>query len=68
MSLDRPTRSVRLIYTDRTSEDRLGDNRRSSHETKICMVMYIQPLSRVNLLLIMRRHSFAIRVSKIFNF
>ena len=33
MSLDRPTRSIRMLQTDRTSEDRLRDRdkRRSSH-------------------------------------
>ena len=30
MSLDRPTRSIRLLQTERTSEDRLQDKRRSS--------------------------------------
>ena len=47
MSLDRPTRSVRLLQTYRTSED----ERRSSHantanqtnKLKICMIMYILP-------------------------
>ena len=33
MGLDRPTRSARLLQTDRTSEDRLQDKRRSSHAT-----------------------------------
>ena len=35
MSLDRPTprRSIRLLQTDRTSEDRLWDKLRSSHAT-----------------------------------
>ena len=33
ISLDRPTRSIRLLQTDRTSEDRLWDKRRSSHAT-----------------------------------
>ena len=33
MSLNRPTRSIRLLHTDRTSEDRLRDKRRSSHAT-----------------------------------
>ena len=33
MNLDRPTRSIRLLQTDRTSEDRLRDKRRSSHAT-----------------------------------
>ena len=31
--LVRPTRSIRLKQTDRTSDDRLGDKRRSSHVT-----------------------------------
>ena len=31
MSLDRPTRSIRLLQTDKTSEDRLRDKRRSSY-------------------------------------
>ena len=30
MSLGRPTRSIRLLQTDRESEDRLRDKRRSS--------------------------------------
>ena len=30
MRLDRPTRSIRLLQADRTSEDRLRDKRRSS--------------------------------------
>ena len=34
MSLDRPTRSIRLLQTNKgTSEDRLQDKRRSSHAT-----------------------------------
>ena len=33
MSLDRPTRSVRWLQKDRTSEDRLQDKLRSSHAT-----------------------------------
>ena len=33
MSLDRPTRSIRLLQTDRTSEDRLQDKHWSSHAT-----------------------------------
>ena len=33
MSLDRPTRSIRLLQTDRMSEDRLRDKRRSSYAT-----------------------------------
>ena len=33
MRLDRPTRSFRLLQTDRTSEDCLRDKRRSSHST-----------------------------------
>ena len=33
MSLDRPTRSIRLLQTDRTSEDRLRDKHWSSHAT-----------------------------------
>ena len=51
MSLVRPTRSIRLKQTDRTSEDRLGDKRRSSHVTnqtnklKSCLIMYILPRS-----------------------
>ena len=46
-SLDRPTRSIRLLQTDRTFEDRFRDKRRSSHATnqtkklKIWMIMYI---------------------------
>ena len=45
--LVRPTRSIRLKQTDRTSDDRFGDKRRSSHVTnqanklKICSIMYI---------------------------
>ena len=35
MSLDRPTRSIRMLQTDRTSEDRLRDKRRSSHMRRI---------------------------------
>ena len=33
MSLGRPARFIRLLQTDRTSEDRLRDERRSSHAT-----------------------------------
>ena len=33
MSLDRPTRFIRLLQTDRTFEDRLRAKRRSSHST-----------------------------------
>ena len=33
MSLDHPTRSIRLLQTDKTSEDRLRDKRRSSYAT-----------------------------------
>ena len=33
MSLDHPTRSIRLLQTDRTSEDRLREKRRSSYAT-----------------------------------
>ena len=33
MSLDRPARSIRLLQTDRTSEDRHRDKRRSLHAT-----------------------------------
>ena len=33
MSLDRRKRSIRLLQTDRTSEDRLRDKRTSSHAT-----------------------------------
>ena len=49
MSWDRPTRSIILLQTDRTSEDNLWDKRRFSHATdqtnklKICMIMYIKP-------------------------
>ena len=45
--LVRSTRSIRLKQTDRTSDDRFGDKRRSSHVTnqtnklKICSIMYI---------------------------
>ena len=35
MSLDRPTRFICLRQTDRSSEDRLRDKRRSSHTIKI---------------------------------
>ena len=36
MSLDRPTRSIRLKQMDqRTSKDRLRDKRRSSHATNL---------------------------------
>ena len=46
-SLNRPTRSISLLQTDRTFEDRFRDKRRSSHATnqtkklKIWMIMYI---------------------------
>ena len=33
MSFYRPTRSIRLPQTDRTTEDRSRDKRRSSHAT-----------------------------------
>ena len=33
MSLGRPARSIRLLHTDRTSENRLRDERRFSHAT-----------------------------------
>ena len=47
MSLDRPTRSVRLLQIDITSEDHLWEKHRSSHATnktdklKICIIMFI---------------------------
>ena len=47
MSLDRPTRSIRLLQTDRTFEDRLREKRRSSYATnetnklKICMIKHM---------------------------
>ena len=59
MSLDQPTRSVRQLQTDRTCKDRVGEKRRSSHDTnqinklKICTIIYIQPSSRNDLLMIM---------------
>ena len=40
MSLDRPTRSIRLLQMDRTSEDRLWDKRRSSHATNSTKNLY----------------------------
>ena len=54
MSLDRRTRSFRLLQTDRTSKNRLRDKRRSAHATnetnklKICMLMYTYPRSGEN--------------------
>ena len=50
MSLDHPTHSIRLLHTDRTSEDHLWEKRRSSHATnktdklKVCVIMHIQDL------------------------
>ena len=58
MSLDRRTRSFRLLQTDRTSKNRLRDKRRSAHATnetnklKICLLMYTYPRSGENSLLI----------------
>ena len=56
MSLDRLTRSIRLLQTDRTSEDLLRDKRPFSHATNwtnelnIWMTKYIYPRSGENLL------------------
>ena len=52
MSLDCPTYPICLLQTDKRSEDRLRDKRRSSHHTnqtyksKICLMMYIFTLVR----------------------
>ena len=60
-SLDSPTRSIRLLLTDRTSEDRLLDKRRSSHapnktnKSNICMITYIYPRSGEDLLKLLFR-------------
>ena len=53
MSLDRPTRSFRLLQTDRTSEDRLRNKRRSSHamscinELKMSVVSFWRKLIKI---------------------
>ena len=45
MNLNRPTRSIRLLQTDRTCEDRLREIRRPSHAMSMSILMSDQELA-----------------------